>query len=89
MKEIIPKEIRLRKSKWGFETPQQQWLNGALRPTVQRWSNESKPLDDVVEPVQTRALIDDFLHDGKLEDAQMLLRLFLLDQWFRTFDIKV
>jgi asparagine synthase (glutamine-hydrolysing) len=89
MEKRLPKEISFRKSKWGFETPQQDWLRGALRPMLQDWVGSEKPIDQAVERSHTEAIANRFWKTGSLEDAQSLLRLFLLDQWFHVFSIRL
>ena len=89
MKEKIPREIYFRKSKWGFETPQQNWLSNALRPVLSDWIKSEKPLDTVLDREATRGIAEQFWKTGKLEDAQSLLRLFLLDQWFHVFSVRL
>lgn len=88
MKEKLPAEIYFRKSKWGFETPQQNWLREALRPMLTEWLKGDKPIDSVVNRNDTFAITDKFWRTDTLEDAQSLLRLFLLDQWFHVFSIR-
>lgn len=88
MKEKLPEEIYFRKSKWGFETPQQNWLSEALRPMLSEWIKSDKPLDSVINRSDSMAIANEFWRTGKLEDAQSLLRLFLLDQWFNVFSIR-
>ena len=89
LKEKIPKEICFRKSKWGFETPQQNWLSKTLRPLLSDWVKSEKPLDQVLNREDTLAIAERFWKTGKLEDAQSLLRLFLLDQWFHVFSVRL
>ncbi|MBX2916324.1 MAG: asparagine synthase (glutamine-hydrolyzing) [Cyclobacteriaceae bacterium] len=88
MKDKLPKEIYFRKSKWGFETPQNNWLHGALQPMLSEWIKTNKPLDTVIPPDESLRIANQFWRTGKLEDAQMLLRLFLLDQWFQVFLVR-
>lgn len=88
MKGKLPKEIYYRKSKWGFETPQQQWLADSLRPVMQQWIRRDKAIDNVLDRKSVNRLGERFWRHGKLEDAQMLLRLYLLDRWFEIFSVK-
>lgn len=89
MKDTIPRSISFRKSKWGFETPQAEWLNGNLRDVMQAWTRKAKPLDQVIEHDATVATFNNFVRSGTLENAQTSLRLFLLDQWLETFQVKI
>lgn len=88
MKSKLPKEIYNRKSKWGFETPQQNWLTGVLKPVFQDWMQHDKAIDGVLDPESLIQLGEQFWRHAKLEDAQQLLRLFLLDQWFQVFSVR-
>lgn len=88
MKDQIPRSIYFRKSKWGFETPQQNWLSGALRPMLSGWVGTDKPLDSVIDGGSLQKRAERFWQKGSLEDAQALLRLYLLDQWMFTFSIR-
>ncbi|HQQ82048.1 MAG TPA: asparagine synthase (glutamine-hydrolyzing) [Cyclobacteriaceae bacterium] len=85
----IPREIYQRKTKWGFETPQQLWLQNSLKPVFARWLKEDKPLDQILERTTIVGLAEQFWRTNSLEDAQALLRLFLLDRWFRVFSVRL
>lgn len=87
MKGRIPPEIYFRKSKWGFETPQQGWLSNALKPMLCRWISDDKPLDGIVPHEHTASLMNEFWKRGSLEDAQLVLRLYLLDKWLQVFSL--
>lgn len=89
MKDRIPPEIYFRKSKWGFETPQQGWLGNALKPMLATWIASDKPLDGIVRHEHTASLMNEFWKRGSLEDAQLVLRLFLLDKWLRVFSLRL
>jgi asparagine synthase (glutamine-hydrolysing) len=88
MKGKLPKAIYYRKSKWGFETPQQKWLAGPLRSLLQEWIGREKAIDHVLDPKSIAQVGERFWRHGNLEDAQMLLRLYLLDRWFEIFSVR-
>lgn len=90
MSQSIPKEIYFRKSKWGFETPQQHWLGEALRPVLKQWlADRSKPLLNIVTPKSLESVASRFWKDNALEDAQLLFRLYLLDKWMSLYEIQL
>src|SRR5262249_21538646 len=33
----LPEKVRWRRTKFGFETPQEKWLCGPLRPHIEKW----------------------------------------------------
>jgi asparagine synthase (glutamine-hydrolysing) len=84
----VPESVRFRKSKWGFETPQHRWLASSLRPILEKWVQDDKPLDSVIDGGTLRKLVQNFWNKGTSEDAQMVLRLYLLDQWLLTFSVE-
>jgi asparagine synthase (glutamine-hydrolysing) len=84
----LPSEISYRKTKWGFETPQQLWLKDALRNIFSQWIKEDKPLDTVIPHENIINIANNFWRKGLIEDGQLLLRVFLLDQWFRVFSVR-
>ncbi|MFN8313189.1 MAG: hypothetical protein U0289_10285 [Cyclobacteriaceae bacterium] len=50
---------------------------------------EDKPLDQILERTTIVGLAEQFWRTNSLEDAQALLRLFLLDRWFRVFSVRL
>ncbi|MFZ5973681.1 MAG: asparagine synthase (glutamine-hydrolyzing) [Bacteroidota bacterium] len=86
----IPRAIYARKSKWGFETPQQSWLSDSLRPMLQSWlQDRNKPIYALVTAPSLTQIAQRFWGKASLEDAQLLFRLFLLDQWLQIFNIHI
>ena len=84
---VLPPSILRRRTKFGFETPQDAWLRGDLRPTLESWLQGDSPLWQYVEPLQARRLAADFwsARPKGEEQGQALLRLFLADRWLRVF----
>jgi asparagine synthase (glutamine-hydrolysing) len=88
MKEKMPKEIYYRKSKWGFETPQQQWLAQTLKPVLTDWIKEKDmPLLQIISKQSLEETSERFWKKESLEDAQLLFRLYLLNQWLTRFKV--
>jgi asparagine synthase (glutamine-hydrolysing) len=88
MKDRIPKEIYYRKSKWGFETPQQQWLGNTLKQVLNEWIKEKDmPLLQIISRQSLETASERFWKKESLEDAQLLFRLYLLNQWLTRFKI--
>ncbi|HZZ70842.1 MAG TPA: asparagine synthase (glutamine-hydrolyzing) [Pirellulales bacterium] len=83
----LPREIIRRRTKFGFEVPQSEWMAGALKPMLQRFAAEDSPLAEYLGPDYLPNLTAAFLADpGHREDAsQELFRLFLVDRWLKCF----
>lgn len=83
----LPREILRRRTKLGFETPQNRWLQQGLRPAVQSWLEGDSPLWQYVDPAQVQALAAHVSQSdaASQENGQTLLRLFLADRWLRCF----
>lgn len=89
MQNQIPKEIYWRKSKWGFETPQQKWLSLNLRSMLAQWIKNEKPLSMIVTDNSVEEIANRFWRKNKLEDGQLLFRLYLMDQWLKLYGISI
>jgi asparagine synthase (glutamine-hydrolysing) len=89
LRDVLPSVIRLRRSKWGFEAPQDAWLAGPLRPVLQRWLREERPLWDYVYPAEARRLAEHtWSRNGRQpEPGQALFRLFIFDHWLELFGV--
>ncbi len=86
---ILPDKIGSRKTKLGFEVPQDKWLCGPLFPMLQYWLKQDRPLWEYVE----RADVEHLAHQtwqlqGKREEpGQALFRLFIFDRWAELFNV--
>ncbi len=87
MQGLLPASILRRRTKLGFETPQDAWLCGELRPTIERWLAASAPLWEFVDRGETRRVAEQtWAAAGRRDEpGQMLLRLYLADRWMRVF----
>ena len=79
----LPREIRYRRSKFGFETPQNAWLCGPLRPELESWLKRDQPIWDYVERADVQRLAEQIwqLHGKQDETCQELFRFFVFDRW--------
>jgi asparagine synthase (glutamine-hydrolysing) len=87
LKGLLPESILRRRTKWGFETPQDAWLRGELRPALESWLAGDSPLWQFSDPIQARRLAAD-VWSGRAkgeEPGQALMRLYLADRWLRVF----
>ena len=90
LKDVLPPQIRSRRSKTGFEVPQNAWLCGSLRPVLERWLLADRPLWQIVD----RAEVSQVAHQTwagrspKEELGQSLFRLFIFDQWAERAGVK-
>lgn len=81
---ILPEEIRLRRSKIGFETPQKRWLVGQLRGQIREFFSKRKLLASAFYDPQ--ALLQ-LLVKPRLTDNQIALiwRILNLELWYQEF----
>lgn len=87
MKGKLPEKIQYRKSKFGFETPQERWLKKELRPFIEGEMSQDRPIYSIIDRNTFKGRLDEFLNKGKMEDGQMLLRLLLVDQWAEVMNV--
>jgi asparagine synthase (glutamine-hydrolysing) len=89
LRKTLPDKILYRRSKFGFAVPQDKWLYGPLRPIVEDWLRQDRPLWKYVERADVQHLMNETWHlNGKKpESDQALFRLFIFDRWAEVFGI--
>lgn len=90
LQSLLPEEIAWRRSKFGFEVPQDRWLCGRLRPALEEWLEADRPLWQHVEREDVRKLAEETWRlDGREEEpGQALFRCFMFDRWLELFDVQ-
>jgi asparagine synthase (glutamine-hydrolysing) len=81
----LPEKIRLRRSKLGFSTPQEQWIRGALGTWVCDVVSSSRHLLDLVERDRLARLVGEFHRERGAGAGDLLCRLAIYDTWARRF----
>ncbi len=84
----LPREIAWRRTKWGFETPQDRWLLGGLRAPIDGMLLDPEaPVWRYVRAEDGQALARRVRADGARdrEAMQALFRLWNVDRWLRVF----
>jgi len=79
----LPDAIVRRRGKVGFETPQQQWLKGALGKAVDQMAQNPSPAFRWIDPQDAQRLAR-AARSGNRELGQAAVRLLLVDRWLRT-----
>jgi asparagine synthase (glutamine-hydrolysing) len=89
--DLLPADIVRRRTKFGFPTPQVDWVLGPLRATLEAFVADDSPLWDVVDRRQAAEFAERVWSDAGRHDnlPYELFRLFLLDRWLRRFDIQL
>ncbi|MCB1057421.1 MAG: hypothetical protein KDD11_18125, partial [Acidobacteria bacterium] len=82
---VLPDEVRHRRLKLGFETPQERWLAGALAARLQAFVTDDSPLSGWIAPEALRRLAAAVKRGADRETHEALLRCFLADRWLRRF----
>jgi len=87
MEGLLPATVLWRRAKLGFETPQDAWLCGPLRATIQAWVDGDAPLWQYADRSEARRLAAEVWSTAGRRDepGQALLRWFLADRWLRVF----
>jgi asparagine synthase (glutamine-hydrolysing) len=86
----LPPKVLYRRSKFGFETPQDDWLCGRLRPTLESWLRSDRPVWDYVGRDYVRRLAAQTwqLRGMRVEPGQELFRVFVFDRWLDVFSMQ-
>jgi asparagine synthase (glutamine-hydrolysing) len=89
LRNMLPPKVFLRRTKFGFETPQSKWLKGFMRPALQLWLRSNRPLWRLLERDAVRHLATSVweMADESEEAGQQLFRLFVFDRWLDVFNI--
>jgi asparagine synthase (glutamine-hydrolysing) len=84
---LVPRAVLWRRTKFGFETPQDDWLRGPLRASFDSWLAGDSPVWEFFDQQAARDFAADVwsrkTHDD--ESAQTLWRLYFADRWLRIF----
>jgi asparagine synthase (glutamine-hydrolysing) len=89
LRNVLPKKILYRRTKLGFEVPQEQWLCGPFHTTLESWLRKDRPIWEYVERSEVCRLANQTwdLKGKRKEPGQALFRLFMFDQWAEIFGI--
>jgi len=91
MNKTLPLKILNRYSKFGFETPQAEWLSAALRPELELWLKGDQAAWDYVEPAAARQLVEKSWQchgPNRDEISQAVFRLFFFDRWLNLYGVR-
>jgi asparagine synthase (glutamine-hydrolysing) len=84
MSGILPDQIRLRRSKIGFETPEKKWIDGELRAPLQEFfSKPGLQALSFYNPVIVRKLLEKTRLTT--DEANFIWRILNLELWYREF----
>jgi len=81
---ILPEEIRLRRRKIGFETPEKRWIEGDLRERLQAFFADS---DLLASKFYCPATVRNLLRKPSLtvQETSLLWRVLNIEMWYREF----
>lgn len=89
MADVLPPQVRDRRDKLGFATPEAAWMRGALRPTLEAGVESTLALlPGLVDPQAARAMCTSMLSGVRATDPA-LWRLANLGLWAERFRIGV
>ncbi len=91
LQSVLPQSLLKRRSKVGFEVPQDKWLCGPLRPALETWLKQNRPLWEFVERADVQRLAHSTWQSSpqnREASGQTLFRLFMFDRWMDLFNIK-
>jgi asparagine synthase (glutamine-hydrolysing) len=86
----LPPKVLYRRSKSGFETPQDHWLCGALRPALESWLGGDRPAWQYIAREDVRRLAEETWRlQGKQDEPGLaLFRIFVFDRWLEIFGVQ-
>ncbi|MDE3038698.1 MAG: asparagine synthase (glutamine-hydrolyzing), partial [Pseudomonadota bacterium] len=84
---IVPDAILRRRTKVGFEVPQEKWLKGALSERLRHSLLDDFRIEGWLDKNAAREGLNQFLQGGGAADA--VARLFILNEWARRFSVHI
>jgi asparagine synthase (glutamine-hydrolysing) len=90
LKNDLPRKILQRRSKFGFEVPQDKWVCGKLQPVLESWLGSERPVWNHVEREDIRRLAEQSwrLNGKQDEPGEALFRTFIFDRWLEIFGVQ-
>ena len=87
LKDMLPASIIRRRTKFGFQAPQDEWLVGSLSQVLDRWFQQDAPLWEYVDRMRVLELLTIVrrVNGRSSEPGEMLFRLYVADRWLRVF----
>ena len=88
LKDELPQAILKRKSKFGFEVPQNKWLDLYLSSN-QLNSLEERPIDSIIDRSRWNSLIARYNRSRSNDVAQLIFRLIFTNIWMDLYNLEV
>lgn len=85
MKGILHEKVRLRKTKLGFDTPEDQWFRVSLRQMIKDVFQNSTFLPDYIDARKLLDHFDRYTARTSLYQSQFFFRFFISELWARKF----
>jgi asparagine synthase (glutamine-hydrolysing) len=82
---LLPEAVRRRKSKMGFETPEDAWLRGEMADEVERTYATARFLPDWADVRRLREAFAAFRRRPGWQPSGTFFRYFILERWARQF----
>jgi asparagine synthase (glutamine-hydrolysing) len=83
---ILPEQVRNRKTKLGFATPESDWMNGPLSGWLKDTLSAPRYLIDLVDPTGIRELLKAYISGQSSPSVgKILFRLAMYETWARQF----
>ena len=84
--DLLPNKIFNRKSKLGFETPRNKWMDGALKPWIYEMINDANYLYKFADKNGVKKLFDKYnVKTNNKFTYDIIFRMAIFEQWSRLF----
>ena len=88
MGDLVPQEVHNRKTKMGFDTPQDEWLRGRTGEILSERINSSERLSEIVDKSSLTPL-DELRNSSESLSSLRFFRLASLAMWLERFSVDV
>lgn len=87
MKGILPEKVRLRKSKLGFSTPEDDWIRKDLFKEIKSTIQNSYFLQNYINKKELLYMFERFCSNQTFLSGSLFFRFYILELWARKFII--
>jgi asparagine synthase (glutamine-hydrolysing) len=89
LKGILPEKIRLRKSKLGFVTPEEEWFKHTLSDRVKDTFSKAQFLAEYIEVSKLQQRYERYRAGLTPDTSEFFFRFFILELWGQRFMLRV
>jgi asparagine synthase (glutamine-hydrolysing) len=85
MRGTLPEKVRLRKTKLGFDTPEDDWFRTVISKDVEDVFNRAVFITDYVDTEKLQSYFAKYVAGKSMHQSSLFFRFYILELWGRKF----